>query len=65
MVHAEASEASFATDLSEKGLETRFVSELLEHSSGRVTEQFYIKRSQAEACRHALRAIEGGERKAS
>lgn len=56
---------AFATDLSEKGLETHFVSELLGHSSVKVTEQFYIKRRQAEACRQALRVIEGGKRKAS
>ncbi len=31
----------------------------------KVTEQFYIKRRQIEACRQALRIIEGGERKAS
>ena len=56
---------AFATDLSEKGLETHFVSELLGHSSVRVTERFYIKRQQIEACRQALRVIEGGKRKAS
>jgi len=56
---------AFATDLSEKGLETHFVSELLGHSSVKVTEQFYIKRRQIEACRQALRVIESGKRKAS
>ena len=56
---------AFATDLSEMGLETRFVSELLGHSSVKVTEEFYIKRRQIEACRQALRVIEGGKRKAS
>jgi len=45
--------------------DTHFVSELLEHSSVRVTERFYIKRQQVEACRQALRVIEGGKRKAS
>ncbi len=56
---------SFPTNLSEMGLETHFVSELLGHSSARVTEEFYIKRRQVEACRQALRIIEGGKRKAS
>ena len=56
---------AFATDLSEKGLETHFVSELLGHSSVRVTEEYYIKRRQVEACRQALRVIEGGKKKAS
>ncbi len=56
---------AFATDLSEKGLETHFVSEVLGYSSVRVTEEFYIKRCQVEACRQALRIIEGGKRKAS
>jgi len=56
---------AFATDLSERGLETHFVSELLGHSSVKVTEQFYIKRRQVEACRQALRVIEGGKRKVS
>jgi len=55
---------ALATDLSEKGLETHFVSELLGHSSVKVTEQYYIKRRQVEACRQALRVIEGGKRKA-
>jgi integrase len=56
---------AFATDLSEKGLETHFVSELLGHSSVQVTEQFYLRRRQVEACRQALRVIEGRIRKAS
>jgi len=56
---------AFATDLSEMGLETHFVSELLGHSSVAVTEKFYIKRRQVEACRQALRVIEGGKRQAS
>ena len=56
---------AFATDLSERGLETHFVSELLGHSSVQVTEQFYIKRRQVEACRRALRVIGGGKRRAS
>jgi integrase len=56
---------ALATDLSEKGLETHFVSELLGHSSVAVTERFYIKRRQVEACRQALRVIEGGKKKAS
>ena len=56
---------AFAADLSERGLATHFVSELLGHSSVQVTEQFYIKRRQVEACRQALRVIEGGKREAS
>jgi integrase len=56
---------ALATDLSEKGLETHFVSELLGHSSVTVTERFYIKRRQVEACQQALRVIEGGKKKAS
>jgi integrase len=56
---------AFATDLSEKGLETHFVPELLGHSSVSVTERYYIKRQQVEACRKALRVIEGGMKKAS
>jgi integrase len=56
---------AFATNLSEEGLETHFVSELLSHSSVRVTEQFYIKRQQIKACRQALRVIEGGKRRPS
>jgi len=56
---------AFATNLSEMGLETHFVCKLLGHSSVRVTEEFYIKRRLVEACRQAVRVIEGGKRKAS
>ena len=46
-----------ATQLSENGLEIHFVSELLGHSSVTVTEQFYVKRRQDEACQRALRIL--------
>ncbi len=64
-VGKDAQGCAFATDLSDKGLEAHFVSELLGHSSVKVTEQFHINRRQVEACRRALRVIEGGRRKES
>ncbi len=54
---------AFATDLLEKGLETPFVSEPFGHSSVKVTEQFYIKRRQVEACRRVLRVMRGAKGK--
>jgi len=44
---------AFTTDLSERGLEAKMVSDLLEHSSIAMTEKFYIKRQQQTACRRA------------
>ena len=48
---------AMATQLSEEGLDTHFVSELLGHSSVTVTEKFYIKRRQEEACQQALQVL--------
>jgi integrase len=56
---------AFATDLSERGLETEMVSDLLGHSSVAVTEKFYIKRRQQVACRRALEALQGQKAAAS
>jgi site-specific recombinase XerD len=50
---------AFATELSERGLETHMVQDLLGHSSVAVTERFYLKRRQRAACRAALRVLAG------
>ena len=46
-----------ATQLSTEGLETHFIAELLGHASVAVTERFYIKRKQDEACQKALQVL--------
>jgi len=48
---------AMATQLSTEGLETHFITELLGHSSVAVTERFYIKRKQDEACQKALQVL--------
>ena len=50
---------TFATDLSERGLETHMIQDLLGHSTVPVTERFYLKRRQRAACRAALRVLQG------
>ncbi len=50
---------TFATDLSERGLESHMMQDLLGHSTVAVTERFYLKRRQRAACRAALRVLEG------
>ncbi len=50
---------AFATDLSERGLESHMIQDLLGHSSVSVTERFYLKRRQRAACRAALQVLSG------
>jgi integrase len=51
---------AFATEASEYGVPTKFISSGLGHSSERVTEKFYIKSVPEFAARQLLRAIEEG-----
>jgi integrase len=51
---------AFATEASEYGVPTKFISSGLGHSSERVTERFYIKSVPEFAAKQLLRAIEGG-----